>query len=389
MSVSTAGFWGYRVAIGWLMWELTHSELWLGLVVFAEMVPMIILGPVGGVIVDRKGSLRISRMAQAGWALAIGFLAALTLLDLVNKEILLVLAVLQGCVSGFSNPSHLALVAKLVPRGDLSPAVALQAGTVQTGRFIGPALVGPLMVALGSGWVFALVALGYLFFVIMLFSIKTLEVERPSISKDGFVSDFSEGIRYAWGHYAIFNLSLFTTFSAILLRPVLELMPGFVDLVFERGVEGLAGLLAAFGAGSTISAFWIAYRGEVKGLARIFAATLMIGSLVLLVFSLNSNFWVGMGLAASFGFASNTVSICSQTLVQHMVAGHMRARVMGLLGMTFRAIPALGALILGWAATFFGLPAVILFSSTLGILAWLRLTQIRRAREIMEEPDRS
>ena len=96
-----------------------------------------------------------------------------------------------------------------------------------------------------------------------------------------------------------------------------------------------------------------------------------------------------MGLAASFGFASNTVSICSQTLVQHMVAGHMRARVMGLLGMTFRAIPALGALILGWAATFFGLPAVILFSSTLGILAWLRLTQIRRAREIMEEPDRS
>ncbi len=388
MSVSTAGFWGYRVAIGWLVWELTYSTFWLGLVVFAEMVPMIILGPLGGVVVDRHGALRVSRLAQTGWGLAIGLLAALTLLDLVDKETLLALAVLQGCVSGFSNASHLALVAKLVGPEDLAAAVALQAGTVQTGRFIGPALIGPLLIALGAGWVFALVACGYFFFVAMLLSIRTVEVERPGQTSGGFLADFSDGLRYAWGHYAIFNIILFTTFAAILLRPVIDLMPGFTDQVFGRGAQGLAWLLAAFGAGSTISALWIAYRGSTRGMTGIFAATLLIGSLALLGFGLNSDFRGGLALAALFGFATNTVSICSQTLVQHMVAGHMRARVMGLLGMTFRTIPAGGALILGWAATDLGLPTVVVISAGLCILAWLRLTQIRRRREILQAPDR-
>lgn len=387
MSVSTAGFWGYRVALGWLIWELTHSPTWLGLVAFAEMIPMIILGPIGGVVVDRKGSLRISRLAQSSWCLVIGLLAALTLLDLVTKETLLVLAMLQGCAAGFSNPSHLALVAKLVPPEDLAPAVALQSGSVQTGRFIGPALVGPLIIVLGPGWVFALVACGYAFFVFMLLGIRTREPERPRQSTRGLFGDFADGVGYAWGHYAILNIIVFTTIAAFLLRPVIELMPGFADQVFARGAQGLAWLLAAFGAGATLSALWIAVRGKTRGLAGIFAINLLIGSLALLAFGFTTHLWMGMGLAALFGFASNAVSICSQTLVQHMVANDMRARVMGLLGITFRAIPALGALFQGWAASVFGLPMVVIFAAGLCILAWGRLIQIRSRREIFEEPE--
>jgi hypothetical protein len=83
------------------------------------------------------------------------------------------------------------------------------------------------------------------------------------------------------------------------------------------------------------------------------------------------------------------VSIVSQILAQHMVAGHMRARVMSILGTTFRAVPAGGALFQGWAAAFFGLAAPVVVASILCIIAWARLVQIARRENLagrIEEP---
>lgn len=383
---STTGFWAYRVALGWLVWELTHSPTWLGLIVFVEVVPMLLLGPVGGTVVDQKGALKITRIMQACWAVVLIALAALTLTGWASKEVLLVIAFLQGAVAGISNPGHLALVAKIVPRGDLSPAVALQSGIVQTGRFIGPAIAGPLLVHFNAGVVFALVAAGFTFAAVNLWFVKTLEPEKPAGSR-GFIGDFADGMRYTFDHFAIRTIIVYTAIMSFLLRPVVELLPGFADVVFGRGAEGLAWLLSAFGLGSLISAVHIAMRGETRGLTRMFVINLIIGAISLLAFGFTQDFWMAMALTAIFGMTTNTVSIASQILAQQMVAGHMRARVMSILGMTFRAVPAGGALFQGWAASAFGLDAPVIFASVLCIAAWARLGQISRRHDLARQAE--
>jgi MFS family permease len=384
----TTGFWAYRVALGWQVWELTHSPAWLGGIVFVEVVPMLLLGPVGGTVVDQKGALKITRMMQACWAILMTSLAALTIAGYAHISALLVIAFLQGAIAGFSNPGHLALIAKIVPRQDLSPAVALQSGVVQTGRFIGPAIAGPLLVHYGPGPVFALVAAVFTFAAVNLWFVTTLEPEKSGGGR-GFRGDFADGVRYTMDHFAIRTIILYTAIMSFLLRPVVELLPGFSDVVFGRGAEGLAWLLSAFGLGSLISAIHIAVRGETKGLTNIFSVNLIIGALSLLAFALMPHFWIAMALTVVFGMTTNTVSIVSQILAQHMVAGHMRARVMSILGTTFRAVPAGGALFQGWAAAFFGLAAPVVVASILCIIAWARLVQIARRENLagrIEEP---
>jgi MFS family permease len=183
-------------------------------------------------------------------------------------------------------------------------------------------------------------------------------------------------------HFAIRTIILYTAIMSFLLRPVVELLPGFADVVFERGAEGLAWLMMSFGLGSLISAVHIAVRGETKGLTNIFTINLIIGALSLLAFALIPHFWVAMALTVIFGMTTNTVSIASQILAQHMVAGHMRARVMSILGTTFRAVPAAGALFQGWGAAFFGLSAPVVVAAILCIIAWARLVQIARRENL-------
>lgn len=389
LNASTTGFWAYRVALGWQVWELTHSPAWLGGIVFVEVVPMLLLGPVGGTVVDRIGALSITRVMSALWAVVLTVLATLTLLGHAQIGALLIIAFVQGAVAGFSNPGHLALIAKIVTRADLSGAVAVQSGVVQTGRFIGPAIAGPLLVAYGPGMVYALVAVAFTCAAINLWLVTTIEPEKAGVSR-GFRGDFVDGVRYTLDHFAIRAIIVYTAIMSFLLRPVVELLPGFSDVVFARGAEGLAWLLAAFGFGSLISAVHIAVRGETRGLTHLFIVNLIIGALSLLAFALIPNFYAAMALTVVVGMSTNTVSIISQILAQHMVAGHMRARVMSLLGMTFRAVPAGGALFQGWAASAFGLAGPVAAASILCIVAWVHLVRIARrnnlAKQAEEEP---
>ena len=378
MSAVTVGFWAYRVALGWLVWELTHSPTWLGLVAVAEMFPMVLLGPIAGTIVDQRGSLFMARIAQTGWALVILLLASFTSLGLATKEVLLVFAVVQGCVAGISNPAQLALVARVVPRSDLSPAIAMQSGTVQTGRFIGPAIAGPLLIISSPALIFWLVSGGFLFFVMILFRMDTIEEERPNNESKGVVTDFAEGVRYSLGHLGIRSMLLFTALMSLLLRPLAELMPGISDNVFGRGPGGLAWLLAAFGLGSLLSSVYLALRGRTEGLAKVYSLYFAIGSLTLVIFSILSSFWAALFVVTVFGFSTNTSSVAAQTMVQHMVSEHMRARTMSLLGLTFRAVPAAGALILGFAQSSLGMTGPLIAAGLLGLMTWAALVAVMR-----------
>ena len=349
---------------------------------------MLSLGPVGGTIVDQHGALKIVRLTQICWTLVLAALAVIVLMGWTTLEALLVIAFLQGTVAGISNPGQLSLVANILPREDLPSAVALQSFTVQVGRFVGPALAGPLLAAKGPGVVFAIVALCFAWAALTLWAVKTIDTGKPGSTSRGFLGDFIDGFRYAGQHFAIRTIIVYTAIMSFLLRPVVELLPGFAAEVFSRGEEGLAWMMASFGLGSVLSGLHIAFRGNIRGLTRVFQINMVVGALSLLGFALVHNFWAALGFTVVFGMTTNTVSIVSQTLSQHMVAGHMRARVMGILGMTFRAVPAAGALIQGMGQTLFGIAAPVAFAAVLCMLAWGRLEMVARGGTLAREAEK-
>ena len=176
--VNTVGRWMYRIAVAWLAWELTGSTVWLGIVAFAESIPLVIFSVVAGALADRIGYIRITMLAQTATAVAAAVFAGLTLLDLITIELVVAFALLIGTLESLTTPARMALVHALVPRDNLAAAIGLTGATFNGSRFVGPAVAGVLISLSGSGVVLAVVAATFTQFCFALLAIRVEEPER-------------------------------------------------------------------------------------------------------------------------------------------------------------------------------------------------------------------
>lgn len=388
-SASFLGTWVYRTALGWFTWELTQSTTWLGIIVLVEVIPHLVLVPFTGALTDRIGALRMAKLAQSCATTLMTVLTVLTVLDLVTIEVLLAIVFTNGFIMAMHQPSYFALVATLVPREDLSAAVALQSTMVHSARFLGPALSGVLILRWGSEAAFAVNAVSYVCLLAALLFIRSRDAERTEALTKSLFADVAEGLRFVAGHLAIRTILIVTVLLSMMLRPVMELMPGFASEVFDRGADGLAWLMSSAGLGAIFGSLWLARRGRTAGLTRIYALTTLAAAGALLAFAQTGSFWPGVALIAVFGLASNVNSMCSQILVQNAVDPAMRARVMSLLGLTFRAVPAMSVALVGWLASMYGLAMPVSVVAVLAFVTGLWMFRlIRRVNlaQIAEQP---
>ncbi len=184
-----------------------------------------------------------------------------------------------------------------------------------------------------------------------------------------------EGIRYVVAQPGLRFLMILLGVTGLFIRPYMELLPGFSAEIFGRGADGLAILLSATGFGAIFSGLWLARRGRTEGLTGVITFSLMMSALALLGFALSNNIWFAAFCVAGVGFFFLAGGVASQTLIQTTVQSRMRARVMSLFVGISWGVPALGVLIDGWAASFFGLQPVIGAGAVITFLVWI---QVRR-----------
>jgi predicted MFS family arabinose efflux permease len=378
-TITLIGLWMQRIAAGWVMWEMTESATWLGLVAFADLFPVMVVSPIAGTMADRIDRLWIAKVTQVLAMLQAIALAWLTLSGGLTPYTLMILVLFSGAVMSFWQPARMSLIPNLVRREDLASAVAINSVLFNCARFIGPAIAGWVIVAWGAGYAFAANAATYVVFLIALMMISAPHIKRDR-ERRPFHHDILDGYRYAARHPGIGPILILVTIICIFMRPVFELLPGFAAQVFERGAEGLSMLAAATGAGAIISGIFIGQRAGVEGLTRvvIFNVALMAASLTLFVAT--DIFWVGLVTLAVAGGAMVASGAGTQTLVQHSVEESMRGRVMALYGMLFRGCPAIGALAFGWIAETQGLRLPLLFGAGIGLCAWIWV--MRRRQQI-------
>lgn len=369
--VSTCSRWIQKTGVAWLTWELTHSPTWLGVVAFAEAFPLVIFSVWGGAVADRIGSMRMVRMTIIGTALGTGLFSGLVLIDFINIWGVVILTAAIGSVWSFGNAAQMSLVNDLVPKSDLSAAFALGSATFNASRFIGPGIAGVMISSIGTGITIGAGAIGLLAWAGALYTIRIQQETKAVARAQGTIADMIDGIRYTAEIAGIRNLMILLGVTAILVRPYMELLPGFADDVFGRGADGLAILMSATGFGGLLGGVWLALRGRNDGLARIVVVSLLISGIALLAFTLTDVIWIAAVAAVFLGVSMLTGNIASQTLIQGSVDPAIRARVIAIFILMAWGVPAIGAVIIGWIASLAGLQLTVGVAAILTMLTWI------------------
>ncbi len=380
-----AGVWFYRIGLAVLAWQLTKSGWWLGVIAIAEAGPGILISPIAGALADQHNRLVMARIVQGAMMAVTGLLAAITFAGLVDIWMLTLFAVLHGTCTGFWTPVRMSIAPNLVPREDLSAAIASHSILFNLGRTLGPALVvPPVMAAWGAGGVFAVNAAANLIFCVALFGVTLINPDRKAAAGRSMGSHLVEGVQYAVAHPVIKYLFLNMIFASLLLRAYMELLPGLSETVFgyDPG-EGVPLLVAAAGVGAVIASLLIGNLRKPTAILNAYMASVFGSLFFMALFVSTTNFWFALICTVFLSTAQVGVNIAGQVTVQGSVRGDLRGRVMSLWGLLNRSGPAVGALLIGGLAEFWGFPLPLLVgvavSAVVAIFVFTRRDAMRLA----------
>jgi MFS family permease len=356
--VSLVGTWMQQVAMSWLVYRLTDSELLLGVVAFAGQFPGLFMAPLAGALIDRWDRHRMVVVAQTLLMIQASVLAALVLTERVEVWHLIALAIFSGLVNGADIPARQSLLVRLVGgTRDLPNAIALNSSMFNGARLVGPAVAGVLIGWVGEGPVFLLNALSYVAVLVALLAMK-LPPERKRVSGDVF-GHISEGFAYAFGHAATRDMLILFAGMSLVGVPYIVLLPAFARDVLGGDARTLGVLTSCAGLGAFGGALFLAARDSLAGIgALVVRATGALG-IVLVMFAWSRTFYLSAFLLVLSGFALMLATASVNTVIQTMVSDEMRGRVMSLYAMAFIGVTPVGSLLGGALATRVGAPITV------------------------------
>ena len=370
-TISLHGLWIYRVALGWYAWELSQSEFWVGVVAFTQFVPAVVFGPVFGVLADRfdrrAASMLINTMSLFNM-LVLGVLAYMGKVDVV---VLALLAFMQGTLDGAHMPVRMSIVPNLVKKAQLESAIAFTSISFNISRFVGPALAGLIIATLGVGWAFAINGLSYLALIVAMMVVQLNPSAQQRKRSRHVGRELLAGLRYTFSHTRIRALLIIVAIAALFARGILELMPAIADGLFAGGSSALAMLTSAVGAGAIVAGLVLSRNVAWLSINAIRVAVMLSGLLITTI-GLFPLFSVAMVCVVLLGALLSFAGVGSQILIQTLVEDEVRGRVSSLWGVLTFGGTALGSLLAGMLASFWGLATVIaVVGAGCGFLAML------------------
>lgn len=365
-AISMSGLWMYRVAMGWMVFDLTHSNSALGLMDFCACMPVIFLTAVAGAAIERWDLRKVLVVCQAGCMVIAAILAFLSITKLATLQILIMLALTRGVIDSFEMPTRYSLVSFLVDKKeDLPNAVALNSTIFNIARMIGPTLAGFMIHAVGEAICFILNGAAY---SSMIIAMKRIRLSAPPIArttteKPTPIRDMIEGFNTTRNFAPAKYLLLMITFTGFFAFPSIVLMPAMARGVLGGTSRTLGLLLMGVAIGALIASLLMASRKTPQGLAKICSATCIAFGIAQAVFSLSPSINIAIALAAPIGFTMVSCTIACNSLLQLMAPPESRSRVMSLYTLAIMGIPTFGSLSAGklgdllgtnWALFIFG-----------------------------------
>ena len=360
--VSLFGTWMQTTAQGFLVFELTHSPTYLGIVGFAAGVPTWVLTLYGGVVADRFPRRSLMVATQTFMMILALLLAGLTFLQLVQPWHIVLLALLLGVANSFDAPARQAFVSELVPREHLTNAIALNATMFNTATALGPAVAGITYALFGPGWCFTINGISFIA-VIWALKLMRLPPYNPRPRTLSTFSELKEGILYVSSQPVIRTIFGIIAATSMFALSLATLIPAWSVNILHGHAATNGFLLSARGAGSLIGALLIASLGDTPYRGRFLTAGSLLYPLLLLAFAFVS--WTPLSILLVAGIGAGTILVMNlaNALVQTSTPDHLRGRVMGAYTWIFFGAMPIGALWTGAVAEHLGEPAAVILNA--------------------------
>ena len=346
-SISLIGTWVQQIALSWTIYQLTHSSFLLGLVSFAGQLPLFILTPFAGVLVDRFNRHRILIVTQSLALLQAFVLALVVSTGTLQVWKLIALNVFAGSVLAVDLTTRQAFIVDMVGSGDDLPnAVALNAFVINGGRMLGPAIAGLLLTVVSPAVCFYLNAVSYLPVIAALIAMRVKEHKQPT-AESSPVEDLMEGITYVVSFPPIWTVMVLVGLVSLAGLPYAVLMPILAAEVLHGNAHTLGWLMTAPGIGALVGTIYLASRKTILGAGNRIATGATLFSAGLIGIGLSHNFAVTLIALAFVGLGMIVQLATSNTVLQTIVDDDKRGRVMSLYTTAFMGMAPFGSLLGG------------------------------------------
>lgn len=350
-AISLCGTWMQTIAQDWLVLKLTNSGTQLGLVTAVQFLPVLVLGPYGGIIADRLDKRTILYITQAISGVLALVLGILVITGTIQLWMVYILAFALGTLNAFNNPTQQTFVPEIVDKEHLSNAVTLNAIEVNVARALGPALAGALIATVGLGICFILNGISFIAVIIALAMMRASELHLTprALRKKG---QMREGWRYVLSSPAILDILVMMAIIGTLSYEFSVSMPLLAQFTFHGGAGTYAALITATGVGSVIGGLITARQKTIT--QRMVVASALFFGITLLVTAFMPNLILAIIALVFVGvFSINFISM-GITALQLESKPDMRGRVMALWSMAFLGSTPIGGPLIGWIGQHLG-----------------------------------
>lgn len=350
-AVSLSGTWMQTIAQSWLVLKLTGSGTALGVITALQFIPVLVLGPWGGVMVDRFSKRRLLFFTNAFAGICALALGIVVITNVVQLWMVYVFALLFGLVNVIDNPARQTFALEMVDKERLGNVISLNSMLMNGTRAVGPAISAIIIATVGLGWCFLINAVSYSSLLIALLLMRGGELNKsdPVPRARG---QLREGLRYVWRTPVLRDTLLVMAIIGTFVYEFSISLPLLAQFTFHGDAGSYAALTTAFGIGSVIGGFFAAHRRRTSAYMLV-PASICFGSVVLLA-SAAPTFWLAVFFLMLVGFCSINFSSIGNVTLQLESEPNMRGRVMALWTMAFLGTTPIGGPIIGWIGEYIG-----------------------------------
>lgn len=366
--LSNIGSWMQNVILGAMAYDLTHSPTFVGVLLFAQLGPLMLFSLVGGYladVIDRRRLLIWVSVAQGLLSVALAWVARV---DDPSRVGLVGITFLIGVGQAIFGPTYSALLPVLVGREDLSGAISLNSAQMNGSRVLGPVIASAFYASTGASVVFLVNAASYL---LVIWSLLTVELPPPVIDHSGpqGIRRLAAGFEAAKQDLVVGRSLVIVFLFSLLSLPFIGQLPTLADRNLDIGARSheYGYLYACFGMGALIGALSIGTVLAGQSQAKVTRAGLVLFAGFLAVFSFVRSAGVAYVVILLVGVAYFAVITALSTVLQERLDDQNRGRVMALWIMGFGGTVPIGNLIAGPIIEWTSVTAVVFAGAVIAL----------------------
>ncbi len=347
--ISLSGNWMQNTAQGYLVYQMTGSAIYLGLVTALATIPVLFLTLPAGSLADRfpkRKLLLITQSVLLAQAFAMGILDATGCIKVWH---VLALALVSGIATAMDTPARQSFTFELVGKEDLLNGIALNSSILNFTRIIGPTIAGMIVAEWGTHVCFILNAISYVAALLALILMRNVP-KHGQARKEPLLKQTIEGLRYSFTKVSTRDLLIMTGVVSIFVMQYQSLMPAYARKTLGVDARGLGLLMSATGVGALLGVGAVASIGTSIRTSLIILFGLFVAPIGLLGASLSKSLHVAMFYIAIVGLGSITYMVVSNSVIQMEAPNYMRGRVMAVRTLLFSGITPIGSMLMGWIA---------------------------------------